>query len=42
MWDLKITRPPPKNLGFIAQMHQNSVFFIFLELIIYGHENEID
>ena len=40
MWDLKITIPPAKNLGFIAQMHQNSVFLSFLELIIKYHENE--
>jgi len=42
MWDLKITIPPLKNLGFIAQIHQNSVFFISPELIIYNHENEIN
>ena len=33
---------PQKNLCFIAQMDQNSVFLIFLELIIYYHENEIN
>lgn len=42
MWDSKISIPPPKNLGFVAQMHQNSVFFIFLKLIIYNHGNEIN
>ena len=34
MSDLKISIPPTKNLGFIAQIHQNSVFLNFLELII--------
>jgi len=37
MWDSKISIPTVKNLRFIAQMHQNSVFFIFLGLIIYYH-----
>ena len=27
----KITIPQPKNLLFIAQMHENSVFLIFLK-----------
>ena len=42
MLDTEISIPPPKNLQFIAQMSQNSVFLIFLELIIYYHESEIN
>ena len=41
-WDLKISIPPTKRLGFIAQIHQNSVFFILPELLIYNHENKIN
>ena len=39
MFDIKISIPS-KNLEFIAQMYQNSVFFLFHGLIIKYHENE--
>jgi len=42
MQDLKISIPSPKNLEFVAQMHQNSVFSRILELIIYNYDNKIN